>query len=163
MSATITRRPIISTPFTAAELLECIHELGYQANLVAAEIGEFGECVSISVQIGELPEWCLYLGFTGPYFEEYEFSTYVYTKENPYLEANTWHANDHLSVVTVTCDKETGIPEYENGFFTLHQRMMWSVTAMELAESVRVSLAIWEEEFDELLGQIHPDPEELAG
>ena len=156
---TKTGRPIISTPFTAAEILECIHELGYTARLRSEEIGEFGECVSITITSEEELEWYLYLGFSGPYFEEFEISTYVYTKENPYLEANRWHANDHLSVVTVDCNTETGNPEYENGMFTLHQRMMWHMDGLELAEGVRTALAIWDEEYVELLEQIHPDIE----
>jgi len=157
--ATKTGRPIISTPFTAAEILESIHELGYTARLCSEEIGEYGECVSITITTEEELDWYLYLGFSGPYFEEFEISTYVYTRENPYLEANRWHANDHLSVVTVDCNAETGNPEYEDGYFTLYQRMMWHMGGLELAEGVRASLAIWEEEFDELLGQIHPDVE----
>ena len=157
--ATKTGRPIISTPFTAAEILECIHELGYTARLRAEEIGEFGECVSITITSEEELECYLYLGFSGPYFEEFEISTYVYTKENPYLEANRWHANDHLSVVTVDCNTETGNPEYENGMFTLHQRMMWHMDGLELAEGVRTALVIWDEEYVELLEQIHPDVE----
>ena len=156
---TKTGRPIISTPFTAAEILECIHELGYTARLRSEEIGEFGECVSISITSEEELECYLYLGFSGPYFEEFEISTYVYTKENPYLEANRWHANDHLSVVTVDCNTETGNPEYENGMFTLHQRMMWHMDGLELAEGTRTALAIWDEEYVELLGQIHPNVE----
>jgi hypothetical protein len=156
-SSAATRRPTISTPFTAEEILEYIHELGYTARLRSEEIGEFGECVSITITTDEELDWYLYLGFSGPYFQEFEISTYVYTKENPYLETNRWHANDHLSVVTVDCNTETGNPEYEDGYFTLHQRMMWHMDGLELAEGVKASLAIWEEEFDELLGQIHPD------
>ena len=158
-SATKTGRPTISTPFTAAEILECIHELGFTARLRSEEIGEFGECVSITITSEEELECYLYLGFSGPYFEEFEISTYVYTKENPYLEANRWHANDHLSVVTVDCNTETGNPEYDNGMFTLHQRMMWHMDGFELAEGVRTALTIWDEEFVELLEQIHPDVE----
>ena len=160
--ATKTGRPAINTPFTAVEILECIHELGYTARLRSDEIGEFGEfgeCVSITITTEEELEYYLYLGFTGPYFEEFEISTYVYTKENPYLEANRWHANDHLSVVTVDCNTETGNPEYDNGMFTLHQRMMWHMDGFELAEGVRTALTIWDEEFVELLEQIHPDVE----
>ena len=155
-SATKTGRPTIRTPFTAAEILGCIHELGYIAKLRSEEIGEFGECVSITITTEEELECYLYLGFSGPYFEEFEISTYVYTKENPYLEANRWHANDHLSVVTVDCNTETGNPEYENGMFTLHQRMMWHMDGLELAEGTRTALAIWDEEYVELLEQIHP-------
>jgi hypothetical protein len=158
-STSTTRRLAISTPFTAAEILECIHELGFTARLRSEEIGEFGECVSITITTEEELEYYLYLGFSGPYFEEFEISTYVYTKENPYLEANRWHANDHLSVVTVDCNTETGNPEYENGMFTLHQRMMWHMDGLELAEGVKTALAIWDEEYVELLGQIHPDVE----
>jgi hypothetical protein len=155
--ATKTGRPTISTPFTAAEILECIHELGYTARLRSEEIGEFGECVSITITSEEDLVCYLYLGFSGPYFEEFEISTFVYTKENPYLEANRWHANDHLSVVTVDCNTETGNPEYENGMFTLHQRMMWHMDGLELAEGMRTALVIWDEEYVELLEQIHPD------
>ena len=158
-SATETWRFIISTPFTAEEILDCINELGYTARLRSEEIGEFGECVSITITTEEELEYYLYLGFSGPYFEEFEISTYVYTEENPYLEANRWHANDHLSVVTVNCNTETGNPEYDNGMFTLHQRMMWHMDGFELAEGVRTALAIWDEEFVELLEQIHPDVE----
>jgi hypothetical protein len=154
-----TGRPTISTPFTAAEILECIHKLGYTSRLRSEEIGEFGECVSITITTEEELDWYLYLGFSGPYFEEFEISTYVYTKENPYLEANRWHANDHLSVVTVDCNTETGNPEYENGMFTLHQRMMWHMEGLKLAEGVKTALAIWDEEYVELLEQIHPDIE----
>jgi len=155
--ATKTGRPIISTPFTAAEILDCILELGYSARLRSVEIGEFGECASIIITTEEELEWYLYLGFSGPYFEEFEISTYVYTKENPYLEANKWHENNHLSVVTVECNSETGNPEYEDGFFSLHQRMMWHMAGMELADDVRTALAIWEEEFDQFLIQIQSD------
>jgi hypothetical protein len=158
-STSTTRRLAISTPFTAAEILECIHELGFTARLRSEEIGEFGECVSITITTEEELEYYLYLGFSGPYFEEFEISTYVYTKENPYLEANRWHANDHLSVVTVDCNTVTGNPEYENGMFTLHQRMMWHMDGLELLDGVRTAFAIWDEEYVELLGQIHPDVE----
>ena len=158
-STSTTRRLAISTPFTAAEILECIHELGFTARLRSEEIGEFGECVSITITSEEELEYYLYLGFSGPYFEEFEISTYVYTKENPYLEANRWHANDHLSVVTVDCNTVTGNPEYENGMFTLHQRMMWHMDGLELLDGARTAFAIWDEEYVELLGQIHPDVE----
>ena len=158
-SLSTTRRLAISTPFTAAEILECIQELGYTARLRSEEIGEFGECVSMTIATEEELEWYLYLGFSGPYFEEFEISTYVYTKENPYLEANRWHENDHLSVVTVDCNTETGNPEYENGMFTLHQRMMWHMDGLELLDGVRTALTIWDEEYVELLRQIHPDVE----
>ena len=158
-STSTTRRLAISTPFTAAEILECIHELGFTARLRSEEIGEFGECVSITITTEEELEYYLYLGFSGPYFEEFEISTYVYTKENPYLEANRWHANDHLSVVTVDCNTVTGNPEYENGMFTLHQRMMWHMDGLELLDGARTAFAIWDEEYVELLGQIHPDVE----
>ena len=161
-STSTTRRLAISTPFTAAEILECIHELGFTARLRSEEIGEFGECVSITITTEEELEYYLYLGFSGPYFEEFEISTYVYTKENPYLEANRWHANDHLSVVTVDCNTVTGNPEYENGMFTLHQRMMWHMDGLELLAGVRTAFAIWDEEYVELLGQIHPDVEAEA-
>jgi len=46
--------------------------------------------------------------------------------------------------------------------FTLHQRMMWHMDGLELAEGVRTALAIWDEEYVELLGQIHPDIEAEA-
>jgi hypothetical protein len=38
--------------------------------------------------------------------------------------------------------------------------MMWHMDVLELLDGVKVPLAIWEEEFDELLVQIHPDIEE---
>jgi hypothetical protein len=44
--------------------------------------------------------------------------------------------------------------------FTLHQRMMWHMDGLELAEGVKTALAIWDEEYVELLGQIHPDVED---
>jgi hypothetical protein len=34
---------------------------------------------------------------------------------------------------------------------------------LALAEGVKTALAIWDEEYVELLRQIHPDTEELAG
>jgi hypothetical protein len=41
--------------------------------------------------------------------------------------------------------------------FTLHQRMMWHMDGFELAEGVSTALAIWDEEYVELLEQIHPN------
>jgi hypothetical protein len=70
-------RPTISTPFTAAEILECIHELGYAARLRSEAIGEFGECVSITINTEDDLDYYLYLGFSGPSFEEFDISTYV--------------------------------------------------------------------------------------
>ena len=157
--ATKTGRPTISTPFTATEILECIHELGYTARLRSEEIGEFGECVSITITTEEELEWYLYLGFRGPYFHEYEISSYLLTSENPHLEANNWHKEDHLSVVTVEYDSESGNPEITNGYFTLEQRMMCKLDDFELAEFVGLSLRVWEREFAELLMQIEPDIE----
>ena len=75
--ATKTGRPTISAPFTAAEILECIQELGFIARLQSEEIGEFGECLSITITTDEELECYLYLGFSGPYFEEFEISTYA--------------------------------------------------------------------------------------
>ena len=46
--------------------------------------------------------------------------------------------------------------------FTLHQRMLWHMNGLELDGGVRTALVNWDEEYVELLGQIHPDPEELA-
>jgi hypothetical protein len=43
--------------------------------------------------------------------------------------------------------------------FTLHQRMMWHMDGLELHDGVRTALTIWDEEYVELLGQIHPDVE----
>jgi hypothetical protein len=60
-------------------------------------------------------------------------------------------------VVTVDCNTETGNPEYDNGMFTLHQRMLWHMDGLELAEGVMTALAIWDEEYVELLCQINHD------
>lgn len=158
-SFTTRRRPTINTPFTAYELLECIRELGFQAILRIDEIGEFGDCVSITITTEEELEWYLYLGFRSPYFDEYEISTFVLTSENPYLEANNWHKEDHLSIVTVEYDSDTGNPEITNGSFTLEQRMMCKLDHSELAEFVEISLRLWENEIAELLDQINPDIE----
>ncbi len=155
----ITRRSTISTPFTANELLECIQELGFQANLRIDEISDYGNCVSITITTEEELEWYLYLGFRGPYFDEYEISTHLLTSENPHLEANNWHKEDHLSVVTVEYDSETGNPEITNGYFTLEQRMMCKLDGKELADFVKISLDAWEYEFAEFLMQIEPDIE----
>jgi hypothetical protein len=46
--------------------------------------------------------------------------------------------------------------------FALHQRMMWHMDGLELAEGVRTALAIWDEEYVELLEQIHQDVEDDA-
>ena len=162
-SLTTTRRPTISTPFTANELLKCIQELGFQAILRIDEISEYGSCVSITITTEEELEWYLYLGFRGPYFDEYEISTHLLTSENPHLEANNWHKEDHLSVVTVEYDSETGNPEITNGYFTLEQRMMCKLDGMELADFVRISLDTWENEFAEFLMQIEPDIESCEG
>jgi hypothetical protein len=157
--ATKIGRPTISTPFTANELLECIQELGFQASLRIDEIGEYGDCASITITTEEELEWYLYLGFRGPYFDEYEISTHLLTSENPHLEANNWHKEDHLSVVTVEYDLETGNPEITNGYFTLEQRMMCKLDDFELAEFVELTLRVWEREFAEFLMQIEPDIE----
>jgi len=159
-SSATTRRHTISTPFTANELLECIQELGFQASLRIDEIGEYGDCVSITITTEEELEWYLYLGFRGPYFDEYEISTHLLTSENPHLEANNWHKEDHLSVVTVEYDLETGNPEMTNGYFTLEQRMMCKLDDFDLAEFVELTLRVWEREFAEFLMQIEPDIEE---
>ena len=149
----------IGTPFTANELLECIQELGFQASLRIDEIGEYGDCASITIATEEELEWYLYLGFRGPYFDEYEISTHLLTSENPHLEANNWHKEDHLSVVTVEYDLETGNPELTNGYFTLEQRMMCKLDDFELTEFVELTLRVWEREFAEFLMQIEPDIE----
>ena len=149
----------IGTPFTANELLECIQELGFQVSLRIDEIGEYGDCASITITTEEELEWYLYLGFRGPYFDEYEISTHLLTSENPHLEANNWHKEDHLSVVTVEYDLETGNPEIINGYFTLEQRMMCKLDDFELTEFVALTLRVWEREFAELLMQIEPDIE----
>ena len=154
-----TRRPTIGTPFTANELLECIQELGFRASLRIDEIGEYGDCASITITTEEELEWYLYLGFRGPYFDEYEISTHLLTSENPHLEANNWHKEDRLSVVTVEYDSETGNPELTNGYFTLEQRMMCKLDDIELTEFVELSLRVWEREFAEFLMQIEPDIE----
>ena len=161
-SLTKTGRPTISTPFTSTEILEWIHELGYTARLRSEEIGEFGNAYRSPLRRRKNWSAICTWGSLGPILKNSRFRHTYYTKENPYLEANRWHANDHLSVVKVDCNTETGNPEYENGMFTLHQRMMWHMDGLELAEGVRTALTIWDEEYVELLGQIHPDFEAEA-
>ena len=40
--------------------------------------------------------------------------------------------------------------------------MMWHMDGLELAEGVMTALTIWDEEYVELLEQIHPDVEHQA-
>jgi hypothetical protein len=65
--------------------------------------------------------------------------------------------NNHLSVVTVQYDQETGNPEYSNGFFTLQQRMLCVKGDDPLSTFVENSLLLWEDEFDEFLAQLCPE------
>jgi len=53
MPATKAGRPTISAPFTTAETLACIRELGYTSRLWSEEIGEFGECILITITTEE--------------------------------------------------------------------------------------------------------------
>ncbi len=146
-----------STPFTANEFLECLEKLGFNAVLKNFDSVRKGECSYITITTDEDLEWYVYLGFTGPYFDEFEISTFVFSEENPHLEANNWHMNDRLSVVTVQYDQETGNPEYGNGFFTLQQRMLCVKGDDPLETFVENSLLLWEDEFDEFLAQLCPE------
>ncbi len=151
------RGPKISTPFTANEFLECLEELGYDAILKNLDGVRNDECAYITITTDEDLEWYVYLGFTGPYFDEFEISSFLHTSENPHLEANNWHMDDHLSVVTVQYDQETGNPEYNNGFFTLQQRMLCIQGDLPMADFVEQSLFLWEEEFDGFIAQLCPE------
>jgi hypothetical protein len=137
--------------------LECLEELGYDAILKNLDSVRKDECAYVTITTDEDLEWYIYLGFTGPYFDEFEISAFVFSKENPHLEANSWHMNNHLSVVTVQYDQETGNPEYSNGFFTLQQRMLCVKGDDPLATFVENSLLLWEDEFDEFLAQLCPE------
>lgn len=149
--------PKINTPFTANELIECLDDLGYEADLKNLDSERNDICEYIKITTDEDLEWCVYLGFTGPFYEEFEVLSHLYTSENPHLEANNWHMDDHLSVVTVVYDEATGNPEYSNGFFTLEQRMKCVRDDLPLVSFVENSLLLWEDEFDEFIAQLCPE------
>ena len=151
------RRTKISTPFTENEIFKCIEELGFDAILKDLDNERKEESAYITITTDEDLEWYIYLGFTGTYFEEFEILSHLYTSENPHLEANNWHKHDHLSVVSVKYDEESGNPEYNNGYFTLEQKMRCVRCELPLPTFVEHSLLAWEDEFDELIAQLCPE------
>lgn len=151
------RRTKISTLFTENEIFKCIEELGFDAILKDLDNERKEESAYITITTDEDLEWYIYLGFTGTYFEEFEILSHLYTSENPHLEANNWHKNDHLSVVTVQYDEESGDPAYNNGYFTLEQKMRCVRGELPLPTFVEQSLLAWEVEFDELIAQLCPE------
>ena len=138
-------------------MIECLKDLGYEADLKNLDSERNDVCEYIKITTDEDLEWCVYLGFTGPYYEEFEVLSHLYTSENSHLEANNWHMDDHLSVVTVVYDEESGNPEYSNGFFTLEQRMKCVRDELPLASFVENSLLLWEDEFDDFIAQLCPE------
>lgn len=64
--------------------------------------------------------------------------------------------DDHFSTVTVQYDQETGNPKYNNGFFTLQQRMLCVQGDSPLRDFVEQALFLWEEEFDEFIARLCP-------
>jgi hypothetical protein len=144
-------------PFTANEILEYIQELGFAATLKIDHRDSKDECTFITITTEEELEWYIYLGFTGPYFDEFEISSHLHSSENPHLEANNWNKFDHESIVIVYYDEETGNPAYSNGYFTLQQRMKCMKGDLSLEAFVESSLLLWEDEFDEFIAQLCPE------
>ena len=135
----------------------CIEELGFDATLNDLDNEHNDVSAYITITTDEDLEWYVYIGFTGTYFEEFEIRSHLYTSKNPHLEANNWHKNDHLSVVTVQYDEESGNPEYNNGYFTLEQKMRCVRGELPLPTFVEQSLLAWEDEFDDLIAQLCPE------
>ena len=137
--------------------MECIEELGYDAFLKNLDSVHKDECAYITITTDEDLEWYVYLGFTGTYFDEFEISSFLHTSENPHLEAKKWHRDGHHSVVSVQYGQETGNPEYNNGFFTLQQRLLCVPGDLPIPDFVEQSLFLWEEEFDGFIAQLCPE------
>ena len=148
---------MFETPFTANELIKCLTDLGYESELRYQHLEIVGTCEYITITTAEELEWSIYLGFTGPYFLEFEIFSHLYTSDDPHLEAQKWQMNGHLSHVTVQYDEETGNPRYINGFFTLMQSLKCVRDTLPLASFVENSLLRWEDEFDEFIAQLCPE------
>jgi hypothetical protein len=148
---------MFETPFTANELIKCLTDLGYESELRYQHLEIVGTCEYITITTAEDLEWSIYLGFTGPYYLEFEIFAQLYTSENPHLEEQNWHMVDRVTNVTVQYDAETGNPRYSNGFFTLMQSMKCVRDALPLAAFVENSLMLWEDEFDEFIAQLCPE------
>ncbi len=95
---------------TRREVTEIIRSLGYQAIPRADE--DFGELIFSS---NEGIRWNVYLGHSGPFFQEILITLFSWTKHDPVRFANTWNTN-HFVTASAPCSDDSTVPEADGTF-----------------------------------------------
>ena len=95
---------------TRREITEIIRSLGYQAIPKADE--DFGELIFSS---NEGIRWNVYLGHSGPFFQEILITLFSWTKIDPVQFANKWNTTNFVTACA-PCNEESAIPESDGTF-----------------------------------------------
>ena len=106
----ITPMRAIVESLTKREITEIIRGLGYQAIPKADE--DFGELIFSS---NEGIRWNLYLGHSGPFYQEILITLFSWTTHDPVRFANTWNTNNFVTASAPGND-DTIIPESDGSF-----------------------------------------------
>jgi hypothetical protein len=95
---------------TKREITEIIRGLGYQAIPKADE--DFGELIFSS---NEGIRWNVYLGHTGPFFQEILITLFSWTTHDPVRFVNTWNTNNFVTA-SAPGNENTVVPESDGTF-----------------------------------------------
>lgn len=95
---------------TRREVMDIIRSLGYQAIPKADE--DFGELIFSS---NEGIRWNVYLGHSGPFFQEILITLFGWTKHDPVRFVNTWNTN-HFVTAIAPCHDDSTIREADGTF-----------------------------------------------
>jgi hypothetical protein len=95
---------------TKREITEIIRGLGYQAIPKADE--DFGELIFSS---NEGIRWNVYLGHSGPFFQEILITLFSWTTTDPVQFVNKWNATNFVTACA-PCNEELAIPESDGTF-----------------------------------------------
>ena len=101
---------VIVESLTKREITEIIRGLGYQAIPKADE--DFGELIFSS---NEGIRWNVYLGHTGPFFQEILITLFSWTTTDPVQFVNKWNTNSFVTA-NAPCNAESAIPESDGTF-----------------------------------------------
>jgi hypothetical protein len=95
---------------TRREITEIIRGLGYQAIPKADE--DFGELIFSS---NEGIRWNVYLGHSGPFFQEILITLFSWTTHDPVRFVNTWNTNNFVTA-SAPGNENTVVPESDGTF-----------------------------------------------
>jgi hypothetical protein len=95
---------------TKREITEIIRGLGYQAIPKADE--DFGELIFSS---NEGIRWNVYLGHSGPFFQEILITLFSWTTHDPVGFVNTWNTNNFVTA-SAPGNENTVVPESDGTF-----------------------------------------------